>query len=160
MDAKASAKTPRAAKTANEDEKSAKDDEDDEIAANGSEKAADAVGKTDEPEYEDEEEADADQTGASDKLNDNNADNEDSLNLTIGEDEANIFQDEVRNHNSMHASPEQENIDNFLCFFFSRRKRMKNQKTTSLVSGLILSILHLRGGRNDSVQGYIRDLFL
>lgn len=31
-----------------------------------------------------------------DKLLDNNIDNEDSLNLTIGEDEAKIFQDEVR----------------------------------------------------------------
>lgn len=33
---------------------------------------------------------------AADKLLDNNIDNEDSLNLTIGEDEAKIFQDEVR----------------------------------------------------------------
>lgn len=41
-------------------------------------------------------ESETDQTAASDKLLDNsNVDNEDSLNLTIGEDDAKIFQDEV-----------------------------------------------------------------
>lgn len=34
----------------------------------------------------------------SDKLDTNNVDNEDSLNLTIGEEEAKIFQDEVINN--------------------------------------------------------------
>lgn len=41
-------------------------------------------------------ESETDQTAGSDKLLDNsNVDNEDSLNLTIGEDDAKIFQDEV-----------------------------------------------------------------
>lgn len=40
----------------------------------------------------------------SDKLDTSNVDNEDSLNLTIGEDEAKIFQDEVsvKKHISIH----------------------------------------------------------
>lgn len=36
--------------------------------------------------------------GDADKIDTSNADNEDSLNLTIGEDEAKIFQDEVSTH--------------------------------------------------------------
>lgn len=39
--------------------------------------------------------ADVDADGDTDKLDNSNVDNEDSLNLTIGEDEAKIFQDEV-----------------------------------------------------------------
>lgn len=38
-----------------------------------------------------------------DKLDNSNVDNEDSLNLTIGEDEAKIFQDEVRHFFITHS---------------------------------------------------------
>lgn len=41
--------------------------------------------------------------GEADKLDTSNVDNEDSLNLTIGEDEAKIFQDEVSHHLAFHS---------------------------------------------------------
>lgn len=54
----------------------------------------------------------------SDKLDTSNADNEDSLNLTIGEEEAKIFQDEVRPFLifNCHLSP----IIGLICFLKSR----------------------------------------
>lgn len=129
IDTKVPATPKRNSKTISDEDKPNKDEEDDEKVENVTPETAVDAAATDAPKTEPTEESvkekpesqkpkddpveavddddqvadeDADQTGASDKLLDNNVDNEDSLNLTIGEDEAKIFQDEVCRHGSSH----------------------------------------------------------
>lgn len=80
---------------------SSKEDDEEENGENGDNQADDSKddtnGNGDADDHEDTaEEADDQSVVPAEKLLDNsNVDNEDSLNLTIGEDEAKIFQDEV-----------------------------------------------------------------
>lgn len=71
----------------------------------------------------------------SDKLDTSNVDNEDSLNLTIGEDEAKIFLDEVCNKSTLHTQNSYEiyNI-NFLLSLNSRKLKKKSKMKKSTVS--------------------------
>lgn len=87
---KATPKPQRVARTNGDD--NAKDDDDDEQTDDVTAKTE--IKKEETNGTQDEETGDNDTTSC-DKLLDSNIDNEDSLNLTIGEDEAKIFQDEV-----------------------------------------------------------------
>lgn len=86
------------------------------VEENGSED----VNATIEPDAE----ADADQehlqltVADSDKLDTSNVDNEDSLNLTIGEDEAKIFQEEVMRQQAVISYSYEMNTANTLIFHF------------------------------------------